>query len=214
MKEPDGNMNNYWERFNKMYELEYDLSWLDKEIPQEVRGYIRQLILEKSLDVEDSRIMDLGCGRGKLLYHLEQEDFKQVVGVDVSNVAAQLAKPHTERSEVLVADVIEGLPFKDNTFSLVTELTVLSSLNPQHWSSVLNEIYRVLNRGGFYISEIFTRDQNCNLNQPLITRSVIPRELDQVYGVTRNDLVEFSVESSLLENASPIALGQVTVFLY
>lgn len=83
-----------------MYELGYDLSWFDKEVPQEVRDYIGQLISGKLLNAKKSRIMDLGCGRGQLLRHLER-NFNYVVGVDVSDVAVQLAKLHTERSDTI-----------------------------------------------------------------------------------------------------------------
>lgn len=183
-------INDYQQRFNEMYELGYDLCWYDEDVP-EVKTYIDELIANRSLDIKNSTVLDLGCGRGQLLHYLEQQGFRQVIGVDVSRVACKLAKQHAKRSSIVNSDVIKGLPFPTNTFSLVTELTVLSSFNPQYWTVILDEIHRVLNVGGFYISEIFKRGESTDLNKSLVTRSVIPKELDQVYGVTRNDLVDF-----------------------
>ena len=208
MKEINDNLGNYKQRFDKMYKLGYDTCWLDNEIPLEIEDYVQSLISDGLLDAKISRVLDLGCGKGHFLRYLEQKGFSQVIGVDVSDVAGQFARQYTERSGIVIADGIKGLPFEANTFSLVTELTVLSSLRPQHWPSILNEIHRVLSRGGFYISEVFTREKGYDSDQPLVTRSVIPRELDQVYGVTENELVNifgrnFSIKEYRPTNPGP-----------
>lgn len=205
MIEINKNLGNYKQRFDKMYELGYDLCWSDKEISPEIKNYIQSLISNKSLNNKTSTVLDLGCGRGQLLHYLEQEGFNRINGVDVSDIAGLLVKQYVERSEIMVADGIRGLPFKANTFSLVTELTVLSSLHPQHWTLILNEIYRVLAKGGFYISEVFAREKNCDPNQPLITESVIPKELDQVYGVTEDELVNIFSKNFLIKEYQPIS---------
>jgi len=205
MKETKQDLGGYKERFDKMYKLGYDLCWLDKEIPVQIKGYIQELLSDRALDITKSRVLDLGCGRGQLLHYLEQKGFNHNVGVDVSPVACRFAKQHTKQSSIIAGDGIKGLPFNTETFSLVTELTVLSSLNPQYWPAMLNEIHRVLKRGGFYISELFTREETSDLDKPLLTGSVIPRELDQVYGVTRTEISnilgrQFSIKECLPVN--------------
>ncbi len=190
------------QRFDIMYREGLDSNWFDETIPEEARGYLNE-ILTVNPALRKKPVMDIGCGRGQLLCYLEQEGFNRIVGVDVSEVAVNFAKQHTKRSEILVADVIAGLPFKDNTFSLVTELTVLSSLDPRRWPTILGEIRRVLVQGGFYISEIFSRDQSCNLNQPLITSSAISRDLDPVYGVTKNELFDIFGKQFSIKQCAP-----------
>lgn len=193
----------YKQRFDIMYREGLDRNWFDEIVPEEVRGYLTGISAINPA-VKTNPMLDLGCGRGQLLSYLEQEGFSQVVGVDVSEVAASSAKQHTKRSEVLVADAIGDLPFKDNTFSLVTELTVLSSLGPRYWPTILGEIHRILVRGGFYISEVFTRDPSYNLSQPLITRSAVPRDLDQVYGVTRSELFNIFSRQFSIQRCQPV----------
>lgn len=192
----------YRQRFETMYREGLDSNWFDETIPKEIKGYLTE-ILTANPALRKNPVMDIGCGRGQLLCHLEQEGCNQIVGVDVSEVAVNAAKQHTKKSEILVADIVQGLPFKDNTFSLVTELTVLSSLDPRAWPIILGEIRRVLLQGGFYISEIFSRDQSCNLNQPLITDSAIPRDLDPVYGVTRSELLVIFGKQFSIKQCAP-----------
>lgn len=207
MTEIDENLSNYRLRFDQMYLQGHDLSWFDKEIPSEIRDYIQKLIAGGLLNTETSRVLDLGCGRGQLLSYFEQQGFQHATGVDVSSVASMQAKQHVKRSNIVIADAIKGLPFQDNSFSLITELTVLSSLNPKHWPVIINEIYRVLDRGGFYISEIFTRNQSLTLYQPLVTRSVIPKEFDEVYGVTKCELVDVFGKQFFIKDCQPVNPG-------
>lgn len=192
----------YKQRFDIMYREGLDRNWFDEIVPEEVRKYLTRISAIKPM-VKKNPSLDLGCGRGQLLGYLEQEGFIRVIGVDVSEVAASAAKQHTGRSEVMVADAID-LPFNDYTFSLVTELTLLSSLHLQYWLAILNEIYRVLDRGGFYISEVFSRDRSCDINKPLVTRSVIPSELDQVYGVTKDELFNIFGRRFSIKRCLPI----------
>lgn len=211
LKEIEGNINNYRERFNTMYELGYDLSWFDLEVPQEVRDYINLLISAGLLDSKKSKIMDLGCGRGQLLRYLEKK-FNQVTGVDVSDFAVRHAKKRTEQSHIVMGDAINGLPFHSGTFSLVIELTVLSSFNPQYWPGMLDEISRVLTSGGLYISEFFKREDEFDLDKPLITRSAIPRELDQVFGVTKNELLDIFGQHFLIKECNTFISEQDNSF--
>ncbi len=71
-----------------------------------------------SLVDENSRVLDLGCGRGKLLKHLQKTKHCTVQGIDVSQeeVIACIANS----IPVLQLDLEEGLSFfKDNSFDFV-----------------------------------------------------------------------------------------------
>lgn len=179
------------DRFNEIYRVGYDSCWSNREISTEVTSYVDTLTKSSSLN-KNSQILDLGCGSGRLLEYLEARGFTKVVGVDVSDTAIKFAKSRLQTPEVALVDVKNGLPFPDNTFDLVAELTFVSSLNPRLWPAIFKEIKRVLRNNGHFISEIFVRDQSNsetnNLYNPLVTKSSIPRDLDQVYGVTETEL--------------------------
>jgi protein-L-isoaspartate(D-aspartate) O-methyltransferase len=95
------------------------------------------------------RILDVGCGKGFLLY-----DFTQVVpgvevaGIDLSRYAIENAREEV-RPFLQVASA-ERLPFPDHSFDLVVSINTLHNLYlPQLWSA-LQEIERV-GRGAKYL---------------------------------------------------------------
>lgn len=93
----------------------------------------------KSLDLSpDSKIMDAGCGTGKLASFLNSKGFN-VIGVDNSDEALILTKSkgvHIEK-----ADILKGLPFEDNTFDLVYSDGLLEHfVDP---SPIITELARV-----------------------------------------------------------------------
>ena len=96
-----------------------------------------------------SRILDVGCGKGFLLYEFTQiVPGIEVVGLDVSEYAIDNSKE--EIRPFLQVGNAASLPYQDKTFDLVYSLNVLHNLyNFDLWSAI-KEIERV-GRGGKYI---------------------------------------------------------------
>ena len=96
-----------------------------------------------------SRILDVGCGKGFLLYEFTQVvPGIEVVGLDVSEYAINNSKE--EIRPFLQVGNAARLPYQDKTFDLVYSLNVLHNLyNFELWSAI-KEIERV-GRGGKYI---------------------------------------------------------------
>jgi ubiquinone/menaquinone biosynthesis C-methylase UbiE len=88
------------------------------------------------------RILDVGCGKGFLLY-----DFTQVVpgvevsGLDISNYAVEHAKE--EVRPFLQVGHANQLPYPDNSFDLVISITTLHNLYCYDLDRALREIQRV-----------------------------------------------------------------------
>jgi ubiquinone/menaquinone biosynthesis C-methylase UbiE len=88
------------------------------------------------------RILDVGCGKGFLLY-----DFTQVVpgvevrGIDVSRYAIEHAKP--EVKPFLEVGNANTLPFDDGSFDLVISINVLHNLYCYDLDKALREMQRV-----------------------------------------------------------------------
>ena len=76
---------------------------------------------------EDAKILDVGCGKGFMLY-----DFKQlmahsrVVGLDISDYAILNAKP--EVKSYLEVGNAKKLPYADNSFDLVISINTIHNL--------------------------------------------------------------------------------------
>jgi protein-L-isoaspartate(D-aspartate) O-methyltransferase len=96
-----------------------------------------------------SRVLDVGCGKGFLLY-----EFTQVVpgieicGLDISTYAIENAKP--EVKPFLHVGHARSLPFPDKSFDLVVSITTLHNLYCYELDEALREVERV-GRGGKFI---------------------------------------------------------------
>ncbi len=96
-----------------------------------------------------SRVLDVGCGKGFLLYEFTQiVPGIEIVGLDVSTYAIEHAKP--EVKPFLQAGHAKSLPFADKSFDLVVTINTLHNLYCYDLDTALREIERV-SRGGKYI---------------------------------------------------------------
>ncbi|WP_029008342.1 class I SAM-dependent methyltransferase [Azospirillum halopraeferens] len=91
---------------------------------------------------EDARILDVGCGKGFLLYEFTRLlPNAQIVGIDISSYAIENAKEEV-KPFLQVGDAAK-LPFDDQSFDFVVSINTLHNLYlPDLWSAV-SEIERV-----------------------------------------------------------------------
>jgi len=88
------------------------------------------------------KILDIGCGKGFLLY-----DFLKVIpdaeihGIDISKYAIDNSKEEI-RDQLQVGNAT-NLPWKDNTFDLVISITTLHNLHAYELDQALREMQRV-----------------------------------------------------------------------
>lgn len=86
--------------------------------------------------------LDVGCGTGAFIEPLK--DLGEAAGIDISPEAIKFCKKRG-LTNVNLGDAT-SLPYPDNRFDLVTALDVLEHI--QDDQKAINEIYRVLKRGG------------------------------------------------------------------
>lgn len=105
-------------------------------------------------------ILDAGCGGGRNLVYFLRNDFK-VYGVDQSaGVVAQVRRlasdlnPDISPENFLVSDV-EEMPFAGESFDAVISSAVLHfARDAQHFNRMLDEMWRVLRRGGLFFARL------------------------------------------------------------
>jgi SAM-dependent methyltransferase len=96
-----------------------------------------------------ARVLDVGCGKGFLLFEFTRVlGEARVAGLDVSRYALEHAKPEVARR--LVAGSAVSLPFPDRSFDLVVSINTLHNLQLPELHVALGEIERV-SRGHKYI---------------------------------------------------------------
>jgi SAM-dependent methyltransferase len=105
------------------------------------------------------RLLDIGCGDGRLLGLARRSRFREVYGLDVAAVVVDRATQTCERMlgsldgvSVKLADLNEALPFVDGHFDAITAIAVIEHIFDPYLS--LSEIRRVLAPEGQLIMEV------------------------------------------------------------
>lgn len=99
-----------------------------------------------ALDVSGERVLDFGCGVGRLTRPLA-DHFTEAVGVDISREMIRLAESFDERPLYYVS-LISHLPFSDDSFDLVYSSIVLQHMPPELQRRYVREFLRILSPEG------------------------------------------------------------------
>ena len=104
------------------------------------------------------RILDVGCGKGFLLYELTQAvPGVEVYGIDISPYAIAHAKEEV-RPFLQVANATH-LPFPDHSFSLVVSLMTLHNLYCFELEHALQELERVGRQHKYLVVESYRNEE-------------------------------------------------------
>ncbi|MBW2975677.1 class I SAM-dependent methyltransferase [Candidatus Woesearchaeota archaeon] len=104
---------------------------------------VARTLIEKYNLTEDSKILDVGCGKAYLLFELKKLIPNcKIVGFDLSKYAIDNSKEEI-KEYLFVHKAEDSYPFKDGEFDLVISITTLHNLQVQDLKSALKEIERV-----------------------------------------------------------------------
>lgn len=99
-------------------------------------------------------VLDVGCGTGRWAMELAQE-FPQtsVVGIDVvpteQTTQGLGLEQRPENYTFVPGNVLEKLPFADNSFDFVHQRLLIGAIPAERWASVVAELVRVTRPGGW-----------------------------------------------------------------
>lgn len=132
-----------------------------------------QLLAEQDHDV----ILDLGGGRSsRLIQVVEKERLSSVVAIDVSH--QELAINEAIKKKCVV-DLTEGLPFPDNSISMMTSRSVLEHLDDVE--AFLKHSYRVLKPEGMCVHFFPSRNAPFALVNRVLPNAVTKRLMHSIY---------------------------------
>jgi len=133
-----GNLNEFWDDVHLNYTSTYD-GWLDKYL---------------HLFESNSTFVELGCGRAYSSEWLLSKGFKDIIACDFSEEAIKIINTEMPNLKTMLFDMSQGLPFKDDSKSVIIADLCLHYFNEVTTKFLFNEIYRVLMPNGFLIARV------------------------------------------------------------
>jgi len=128
------------QEYKKMFLLEDKHFWFLGK-----RALIK-VLLDQHLQNKNLFILDIGCGTGGLTKFLNH--YGKVIGLEKNKYAVNLAK---KRGLKIINGDAQKLPFKINSFNLVTLFDVLYHKNIKDERIVIKEVSRVLKNKGYFL---------------------------------------------------------------
>lgn len=112
----------------------------------------------------DSRILDLGCGYGRLLGLLFERGYRNLVGFDLAPAMIASARKNFPKIEFHQLKSAPNIPLADESVDATLLFSVLTCVPTNEGQrDIMKEVARVLRPGGlFYISDLWLQDDARN----------------------------------------------------
>jgi ubiquinone/menaquinone biosynthesis C-methylase UbiE len=121
---------------------------------------------------QDAAILDVGCGKGFLLYELKMLlPDARICGFDISSYAVQNAKEEI-RDALFIHRAQDRFPYPDRQFDLVISLTTLHNLHLPELKPALQEIERVAKKSYLVVEAYRNEEELFNLQCWALTCAV------------------------------------------
>jgi ubiquinone/menaquinone biosynthesis C-methylase UbiE len=102
---------------------------------------------------EPQRILDVGCGSGRMTLPLYGRGFR-VTGIDMNSVALSTLRQLSDDVPIVMGDAL-SLPFTDGSFELAVTTQFIDYVP---YRPALHEFWRVLSPGGLLVFDALNRD--------------------------------------------------------
>lgn len=133
---------------------------LPEDLPWNIETPPRALVeLVESGLVKPCKTIDLGCGTGNYTIYLTGKGF-EVTGIDISQTAVNIARENASKKAVkctfIAADVLGDLSEVTGSFDFAYDWELLHHIFPEKREKYIENIFRILNSGGKYLSVCFS----------------------------------------------------------
>ncbi|CAG8621285.1 38227_t:CDS:2 [Gigaspora margarita] len=142
-------------RFHNVEDIVYPLPNDDDETDRlHFRHFLTRYIWQSNfsapinhlLDDPETKILDVGFNFTHTYIYFRHPSVN-IIGIDISEQPPAQIKPNN--FNFVKANVLEGIPFENNTFNYVFQRNLMGAFSEQNWLDVINELVRILKPGGF-----------------------------------------------------------------
>lgn len=142
----------------------------------------------------NKRILDLGVGTGNVLRQLNKKN--EIFGVDFTYSMLKMAKKHCPHAHLVRADV-NALPFKSNSFDLVTAVGLLEYIHDS--LPLLTDVCRILKENGHFILTFAPKNLWSSL-RILLGHRIRMRKVDHISSITKTcDFKIIEIKRTLMQ---------------
>lgn len=110
--------------------------------------YEKPAMYELLPNLQNKKVLSLGCGSGEDSEYLRKKGAVQSVGIDISEKLIEIAKTSYPECEFSIMDM-EKLDFSDESFDFIYSSLAIHYI--KDWTSVFMEAYRVLKPNSFFL---------------------------------------------------------------
>ena len=116
-------------------------------LKQEVLG-----LLPDGWSFEGKRVLDFGCGAGRVLRHFHEESrTATIAGCDIDRASVDWIRANLNWIDARLVEEPPPAPWPDSSFDLIWALSVFTHLT-DHWAGWLLELHRLLQPDGVLIA--------------------------------------------------------------
>ena len=128
------------------------------------KKYYENILKELNLPNKKIRVLDAGCGTGKLAVEIKkQKPNIRMYAVDADERILTMAKTNATDAHVKIAfeqAFLQKLPFPDSQFDVVYSSQVIHHLTTEAKKEALKEIYRITKKHGTFLLVDFGRPKH------------------------------------------------------
>ncbi len=144
----------------------YDFNYWDGDRKYGYGGYqydgrwnkIAKNIIRKYKLNKNSKILDVGCGKGHLIYELKKLlGSTKIYGVDISKYALKNC-PSEIKKNVNYLDVKKGLKYKKKFFDLIISINLIHNLEINHLKRFIEDVVRI-SKKSFITTESYRNEK-------------------------------------------------------
>jgi ubiquinone/menaquinone biosynthesis C-methylase UbiE len=178
-------------------DLSYQYQWLYDGISRVTALAVggerrfRRLALQGLEITPDTKVLDLCCGSGQTTQFLVARSH-HVTGLDASPLSIGRAPKNVPQADYIEA-FAEKIPLPDRQFDVVHTSVAMHEMEPQQLRQILQEVYRVLQPGGYFVMVDFHQPTN-PIFVPGLALFFWLFETETAWQLIQTDLVELLIE--------------------